>query len=43
MIRDGRPEDAIREIETYLQDVPEPPDVEKLHTLLTQLRAAAVR
>jgi predicted Zn-dependent protease len=40
LIKERRPQEAAREIEAYLEAVPNPFDAEKLHALLAQLRAA---
>jgi len=40
LIKERRPQEAAREIEAYLEAVPNPFDAEKLHALLSQLRAA---
>jgi len=39
-IRENRPQEAVREIESYFEAVPNPPDKEKLNSILAQLRVA---
>jgi cytochrome c-type biogenesis protein CcmH/NrfG len=41
LIKENHPPEAAKEIEAYLQAVPDPFDAEKLRALLSQLRAAA--
>ncbi len=40
LIREKRPQEAARELETYLDAVPNPPDGKKLREILAELRAA---
>ncbi len=40
-MKENHPREAIREIETYLEAAPNPPDAEKLRAVLAQLRAQA--
>lgn len=40
LIRENHPQEAAKEIETYLDAMPNAPDAEKLHAIIAQLRAA---